>query len=194
MCEIAAHAAPLVIRIPGGSHVARVLVAERDVAVDEIADRLHPRPARFGPSEHVPGNLRQSFGVAIAARQQKNQRLFRQVLYRMLLRRGYDGIRLAGVLDDGDVSNLELANGGNEPGAPVAEAVAIEGYRNGRVGGDVVRDEQIGCARVVDVQHQHHRRWLRTLVDQLVAHFDFHNGSPFYWASGSGTLKRSTPA
>src|SRR5438132_6214478 len=36
----------------------------------------------------------------------------------------------------------------------------------------------IGCTRIVNIQHQHHRRRLRTVVDQLVAHPDLHNGPP----------------
>ena len=33
----------------------------------------------------------------------------------------------------------------------------------------MIRNDDVGCARIVDVQHQHHRRRLRTIVDQLVA-------------------------
>src|SRR5438876_11949082 len=36
----------------------------------------------------------------------------------------------------------------------------------------------IGCTRIVNIQHQHHRRRLRTVVDQLVAYPDLHHRPP----------------
>jgi hypothetical protein len=37
--------------------------------------------------------------------------------------------------------------------------------------------DDVGCARIVYVQHQHHRRRLRTILDQFVAHPDFQESS-----------------
>ena len=79
MGEVAAHAALLVIRVPGGVGRAGVLIAEGDAVVNVVADRLHPRPpggiARTGSR---PG--RQLVGLAIAAAEQKDQDVIRQVL------------------------------------------------------------------------------------------------------------------
>ena len=44
--EVAAHAPPLLVGVPGGPGRAGVLVAEGDVIVDVVADRLHAAPAR----------------------------------------------------------------------------------------------------------------------------------------------------
>src|SRR5436309_427845 len=41
---------------------------------------------------------------------------------------------------------------------PVAEAIAIGGYGDRRVRLYVIRNENIGCTRIVNIQHQHHRR------------------------------------
>src|SRR3984957_4487427 len=110
---------------------------------------MHARPAGLGMAGHVRGNLQEFFAVAIAARQQEYQGFFRQVLYRVLLGRRDDGIRLAGVPDDGGARNLDLPYRGDEPSAPVAEAIAIEGYRNTRVGRDAIRYDEVGGARVM---------------------------------------------
>jgi hypothetical protein len=40
----------------------------------------------------------------------------------------------------------------------------------------MVRDDEIGDARVMDVQRQDHRRWLRTIVDQLIADAEMDHG------------------
>ena len=45
MREIAADAGALLVDVMRRLHVTRMLVAEGDVVVDEIDDRLHPRPA-----------------------------------------------------------------------------------------------------------------------------------------------------
>src|SRR5271157_3720585 len=67
MREIAAYAAAFGIGFIRGARRTGALVAEGDVAVDEIADRLHPRPARRYTAEMVPGDLAQLVGFDIAA-------------------------------------------------------------------------------------------------------------------------------
>src|ERR1700686_1356850 len=96
----------------------------------------------------------------------------------MLLRRRCNDLRLARVVDDGGARDPDLTFGGDDTPASVAEAIAIGGYWNGWVCDYMIRNGKVGCARVVNIQHQHHRRRLRTVVDQLVAHPDLHNRPP----------------
>ena len=63
-----------------------LLVVERDVAMDVVADRLNAVPARRRLPEEVPRRLRQPVGVAVPAAEQEDQRLLGQVLHRNLLR------------------------------------------------------------------------------------------------------------
>ena len=65
MREVAAHADALGVGFIGRARRTRALIAERDVAVDEIADRLHPRPARGRMAEKVPGNLAEFVGLDV---------------------------------------------------------------------------------------------------------------------------------
>src|SRR4029077_16687927 len=62
--------------------------------------------------------------------------------------------------------------------APVAKAVAIGGERDGRVGNQVVGNDDVGDACVVDAQGQDHRGRLRAVVNQFVAYADLHDGVP----------------
>src|SRR6059036_513109 len=98
----------------------------------KIADRLDPTPARRGLTEQAPRYLGKLFCIAVSAPQEKNEGLFRQILYRMLLRRGCNDVRLTRVLDDRGARDPDLPFGGYDTAAPVAEAVAIRGYGDSR--------------------------------------------------------------
>ena len=54
MREIAAYADPFDIGFIGRARRPRALIAERDMAVDEIADRLHPRASRAAHGRNGP--------------------------------------------------------------------------------------------------------------------------------------------
>src|SRR5271155_2503754 len=148
------------------------------MVVHEITDCLDPAPTRWSLAKQVPGHLGKSLGVAVAAPQEKNQRLFRQFLDGMLSRGGCNNIGLTRVLDQRRARYLESPGGGDETRAPVAEAITIGPQGKSRVRRYVIRKDDVGCARIVDVQHQHHGRRPRTIVDQLVAHSDFQARSP----------------
>jgi poly(hydroxyalkanoate) depolymerase family esterase len=178
MGVVAAHAAALIERLPCGLGGARVLVPEGDMIVHEVANRLDPAPTHRGATEQSPRHLGKLLGVAISAAQKKNQRLFGQVLDRMLLRRQCDDVGLAAIAHHGRAGDLDAPLGRDETRAPVAEAIPIGRQGNRRARADVIRHHDVGCARIVDVQHQHHRRRLRTIVDQLVAHPDVQWKSP----------------
>src|SRR5438552_18507016 len=70
MCVVAANAVALHVRFERSSGGARVLVAEGQMVVYEIADGLHPRPAERRMSEQAPGLVGQAIGLAVAAAQQ----------------------------------------------------------------------------------------------------------------------------
>ena len=77
-------------------------------------------------------------------------------------------VGLARVAQERTGRQPEPARGRQDARAPVAEAVTIGHRRNEGIGVHQVRFDDVGGAHVMDVQHQHHRRRLRALVDQVV--------------------------
>src|SRR6516164_3370537 len=73
MREIATHAGAVTITFPRRPAVAGVLVAEGDMAVDVVEDRLHPAPTEWRGLEQRPGDVGQPVGLAIAGGQQEHQ-------------------------------------------------------------------------------------------------------------------------
>jgi hypothetical protein len=51
-----------------------MLIAELDVPVHKIADRLHARPSGRACAEALPGNLAELVGLAISAAEQVDER------------------------------------------------------------------------------------------------------------------------
>src|SRR6516162_9319959 len=73
---VAADAFPFVEGFKGRLGGTRVLVAERDMVVHKIADRLNACPARRRMAEQVPSYLGQQVRLAVPAAQQKHQGFF----------------------------------------------------------------------------------------------------------------------
>ena len=97
MRKIAADAGALLVDVMRRLHVMGVLVAEGDVVMDEIDDRLHPRPARRRVAEQRPGDIGELVGLAIAARHQIEQHLVGQLVDRHLLRGRHHDVGQAGI-------------------------------------------------------------------------------------------------
>ena len=95
--------------------------------MDEVADRLHPRPAGLGGAEEAPGEVEHAVALAEAAGEQEDQRLVGQLLDRVLAGVGDDRVGQAAVADHRVGGDAEGAGGGGEAAAPVAEAVAVAG-------------------------------------------------------------------
>ena len=81
MRHVPAHAAFFVVRLEGGLGGTGIAVAEPRTCVDEVADGLHPAPARRQLSEPAPRIIEQQVALAIAARHEKLQRVGRQRLH-----------------------------------------------------------------------------------------------------------------
>ena len=143
--------------------------------VDEIADRLDATPAGRGVAEQLPGDRQQALGIAVAAPEQKDQRLLGQRLDRRLLRARRDDVRQSGVVDQRIGADSSHAGRRDDAAAPVAEGIAIRADRQRRDRDQVIRPDDIGRPRVVDVQHEDHRCRLRTLVDQFTSDTDLHD-------------------
>ena len=71
MRVVAAHTPALGVCFMGRSGGPGMLVAERDVILDEVADRLHPRPARRRVAEQAPSLVGETIGLAVPAAEQK---------------------------------------------------------------------------------------------------------------------------
>src|SRR5271165_4169918 len=85
MRVITANPLPLSISLPRRSGRAREFIAKRDVLMRKIAYCLHPSPSRRYVSKKTPRFRHEPLGLAIAATQQKNQRVVRQRLDGVLL-------------------------------------------------------------------------------------------------------------
>src|SRR5215212_1057505 len=85
MGVVAADPALLGIGLSGRAGRARVLITERDMVVNEVADRLHAWPAQRGGSEQPPSLVRQTIRFAIPAPEQEQQGVCGQGLNQMLL-------------------------------------------------------------------------------------------------------------
>ena len=178
MCKVAAHALALVIGLVRRPRRARILVAEIHDVVDVIADCLHTRPARRHIAEEAPGFVRQPIGLAIAAGEQELQRLGGKLLDRMLDgSRERPAIPFAGIVDDRIGQNLEMAGRREEAIAPIAETIAIAFERDTRARDDIIRLFEIGCARIMHIEHDDHRRRLREFKIEVATNFDADHGT-----------------
>jgi hypothetical protein len=119
--------------------------------------RAQPVGARPNSCQAIVGQL---VGLAIAAAEQVDQRRLRQVLDRRLLRPGRHDVGQAAVVDH-TVGVGDAAGRRDDPAAPVAEQVAVGGDRHRRVGDAVVGHQDVRHPRIVDVEHEDHRRRLR---------------------------------
>src|SRR5260370_6952253 len=71
---VTAHAVAFVERLAGRLGRSCILVAERDVSMDVVADRLDARPARWRLGKELPADIRQPVRLAIAAAPEKPHR------------------------------------------------------------------------------------------------------------------------
>src|SRR5271163_3230761 len=90
MGEVAAHADALRQGFARGARWARQGIAELEALVNEVADRLHPRPAAADGAEVRPGEIGKKVRLAISARPKERQRIVGQVRRRDRFSSGVD--------------------------------------------------------------------------------------------------------
>jgi hypothetical protein len=117
-------------------------------------------------------------GIAVAATQQIDQHIIWQVTDLQLPRFERDFIRQAAVGDQKLVPYLDQTGRRDNPGAGVAEHVAIVPRRNVRRELNAVFAQQIANPGRINAKHQGHRRILEALKGDVVTGTDFHVVSP----------------
>jgi len=177
---VAADALPLVEDLPCRHGRPRVLVSERDVMVNEIADRLDARPAGRRFIEQLPRDVGKPICFAIPAAEQIEEGLRWKILDCVLHGRRRDHVGQAAVAHRSVGRQAHAARRSNEPAAPVPEAVAVGRDRHGRRGDEVIGYDNIGCPREMRSDHRDQWRDLREVVDHLKTDTDSHA-----WASAS---------
>ena len=77
------------------------------------------------------------------------------------MRRGGNLVQFAAIVHERVGGDSDVTLWGNDPATPVAETIAIGVNRCDRAGDNVVCNNQIGYAGVMDVQRQNHgcRLW-----------------------------------
>src|SRR4051794_35484501 len=178
MREITADAGSVVKSFQRRPGHACVLVAERDMSVNVVADCLHAAPSRWRLPKEIPRRIRQPIGFAIPAPEQEDKRFLGQVRHGNLLRLGSDDVGDASIVDERIGPDARAALRRNNAGAPVAEAVTIGSPRDWRVDHQVVTADEIGHAGEVDVEVEYHRGGLRAVVDHFEANVNLHYFSP----------------
>lgn len=128
--------------------------------MDEIADCLHPRRAGGRALEQPQGDVGQHIRLAIAAAQQKDERLVGQGLDRHLTALGWAGIGQAAIGDDRLGPDAEHPRGRDEARAP-SRSLAREkcAMSNAIIG--------VGCCRLRSNRHPSLMRMSAALITDL---------------------------
>ena len=161
-----------------GAVGAGVVIAELDLVVGVVDDRLHPFPAGVDVAEQRPGQVRQLVDVAIAAADQIDHRVVGQFRDRMQPRAGRHRIGQAGILDQEIVADLDLAGRRHDPGADIAEHVDIVMARDLRRKLDAMLADDVLHPRRMHAQHQDDRGFLKAMEGDVVAGANEHERSP----------------
>src|SRR5271155_2932105 len=99
MGKVAANAESFPVPVPSRARRACVRVAEGQAVMHIVANRLDACPSWRHATEKRPGGIRETVGLAVAAAEQKFQRLDGQILYRDLSCIGFDRIGQTAVAD-----------------------------------------------------------------------------------------------
>ena len=156
--EVPANAAPLFVGLRRCAGRTGMFVAECEMVMDKVANGLNARPAEQRILEKSPGFVRQDVGLAITAAEQKLKRVRGQILDVILQGVHVHRVGCAAIPDDRIGSQSETPGGGDEPAAPIAEAVtvAFDGYS--RVRHQTVWAFKIRKAREMHIEASNHRR------------------------------------
>jgi hypothetical protein len=125
MSVVATHAALFLKRLGSRTRRARVLVAEGDMVVHVVADRLHAGPAQRRCSEEAPSHVGETIRLAVPASQKEEQGFCGEILDLNLLSTGIRRVPPAAIADDGFSLQGDPPGRGDDPVAPVPEAVPV---------------------------------------------------------------------
>ena len=178
MGEIAADADAFAHRVAGGAGGARLGVAEADLRMDEVADRLRAPPAARYRVELRPREIGEIVAVAIAARNQVQQHFVGKPGDRRQLGIGGDFVGQAGIVNPEAIVKSNEAGGNLDARDAIAIMIEIGAHGVRWVGIDDVGRAQVADARGMDVELQQHRRLRRALKSDVEARFDQHLTTP----------------
>src|SRR5277367_1492432 len=99
MGKVAANAEAFLMPVPSGARRACVRVAEGQAIMHIVANRLNACPSWRHGTEKRPSRIRETVGLAVAAAEEKFQRLVGEILNRDLSCIGFDRIRQTVVAD-----------------------------------------------------------------------------------------------
>src|SRR5271169_3320958 len=99
MGKVATNANAFLVPVPSRPSRACVRVAEGQAIMHIVANRLDACPSWRHATEKRPSGIRKTVGLAVAAAEQKFQRLVGQILYRDLSCIGFDRVRQTAVID-----------------------------------------------------------------------------------------------
>ena len=173
MREIAAHSLARDQDVLRGADRGAGAVAERDLSVHPVADRLHTLPSRRNIAEELPRSRCELVGHAQPARQRERERVVRELRRGKFLRVRRDRVRLARELHQRRVPQGGLALGHRHPTTEVAEAVDVTAGRDERVDVPVLVDHaRLRVEARLDLEHGMHRglRALHELAPDLDSH------------------------
>jgi len=137
----------------GASGGISILIAERDMLVNEVADRLHPAPSWGCAAEQRPGVVHHHVRLAVTAAKEIDQRIVRQIGHSMFLRRGIDEVRLPAVSDDRIVRQPQFAGGRQQAHAFIPEPIDVGRNSARGCNAQPVGCDQIAGARGMNIEH-----------------------------------------
>ncbi len=186
---IAADADALGEDVHGGLGGARGFVVEGDVRIHPIADGRGQRPTGSHVPKEIVCDAAKAVDLAVAAGQQKLERLGGQLVRSGKL--GAEALQLGLVRRDDGVAAAQAnrASGSQKARAAVAEAVEIlfDGKLDGALAffnGTNVLDLQAvgsgehGLDRGMHMEHRHHGCWLQQVKLDVVFRLNQHKNSP----------------
>ena len=154
MREIAADANPLVKGIERRAVSASFEVIELEMAMDKIANRLHPSPTRWRISEGSPGKIKQfAIDLAVTAGEKERQGLQRDLTDVVLGRFRGVNVQLARVANDGLIQKTNHTSRRVNPAAAVAKSIEIFRNRKFRLDPEALRLFEVIAPGRMNVEH-----------------------------------------
>jgi len=169
MCVVPANAGTLVKGSGGAAIGSGILIVERNMPVDIVANSLYAGVTRRNGSEELPCGIGQEVRFAVAASEQKDEYVFGQILDGILSCAEDHLIWQAGVSDDAIRGQSKTASRSENAIATIPKPIAIDAYGNHGFGGHVIGYHDIAGAGVMDIDLKDDRSGLRKTIDEFEA-------------------------